>query len=195
LPGPLISDLDGTIADTAPAIFHSLRVTCSELGIPLSTKQELSWSLGPPLHWCLERIGVGADMMRDAIAIFERAHTDCIDLVVPMPGADVVIPELAETGVQIGVATIKPSGIADLVLRTIGLRDYVRVLCGRNDDLDPRTKTDLVRETLSELPGASPVYIGDHDNDELAARELGIRFLRYPESSWDVVRSAMADVP
>lgn len=47
--GPLLSDLDGTIADTAPAIFESLRITCAALGIELDRERELSFSLGPPL--------------------------------------------------------------------------------------------------------------------------------------------------
>jgi phosphoglycolate phosphatase len=191
LRGPLISDLDGTIADTAPAIFHSLRVTCTELGVPLSMEQELSWSLGPPLHWCLERLGIGPDLMAEAIEIFERAHIECIDLVVPMPGAAVVIPELVDAGVHIGVATIKPSGIADLVLRTVGLREHVRALHGRSDDMDPRTKTDLVRSAAGELEGRSPLYIGDHDNDEQAALDLGIPFMRYPDHSWSEIGAAL----
>lgn len=186
--GPLLSDLDGTIADTAPAIFHSLRVTCDALGLPLSHSDELKWSLGPPLHWCLSRLGVTGERMEEAVSVFGRAHTDCIDLVTPMPGADVVLKELAGAGVAIGIATIKPQGIAELVLDTIGLHDCVSKLCGRRDDFDERTKTDLLREA-AQLAGSSPVYIGDHDNDERAAGELGIRFFRYPETSWDAMRS------
>jgi phosphoglycolate phosphatase len=187
--GPLLSDLDGTIADTAPAIFESLYVTCAAMEVDLSRDADLSWVLGPPLHWVLERLGVDDERMPDAIKTFETAHTERIDLVVPMPGAADVIRELAADGVRVGVATIKPEPIADLVLRTIGLREQVSVLCARSDDMDPRTKTDLVREAAAELPGATPLYIGDHDNDEQAARDLGIPFLRYPENSWDAIRA------
>lgn len=190
--GPLLSDLDGTIADTAPAIFHSLRVTCAELGIELTPDDELSWSLGPPLHWCLERLGVRADQMDRAVKVFERAHTECIDLVRPMPGADVVLPALVGAGVQIGVATIKPQGIAELVLRTIGLDECVSCVHGRLDDFDPRRKTDLLRNAAAELEGSNPLYVGDHDNDEQAARDLGIPFLRYPDSSWDEIRLVLS---
>jgi phosphoglycolate phosphatase len=108
-----------------------------------------------------------------------------------MPGAETVIPELAAAGVRIGVATIKPEPIAELVLSTIGLRAHVNALCARSDDMDPRTKTDLVRCAAAALPGTAPLYIGDHDNDEKAARDLGIPFLRYPENSWAQVRAAV----
>lgn len=189
--GPLLSDLDGTIADTAPAIFASLRVTCDALGIELSPEAELSFSLGPPLHWCLERLGVGPDRMDEAIAVFERAHVDRIDLVRPIHGADVVIPELARRGVSIGVATIKPQALAELVLDTIGLREQVAVVHGRTDDMDPRTKTDLLRAACTDLPGPSPVYVGDHDNDEEAAAALGIPFFRFPQTSWAEVGAAV----
>ena len=189
--GPLISDLDGTIADTAPAIFHSLRVTCSELGLRLTKDDELSWSLGPPLHWCLERLGVPSELMGDAVVIFERAHTESLDLVRSMPGADAVLGELARDGVRIGVATIKPQGIAELVLDVIGLREYISCVHGRTHDFDPQTKTDLVRSALDELDGSSPLYVGDHDNDEAAAAALGIPFLRYPQHSWTAIRDVL----
>jgi len=188
VPGPLLSDLDGTIADTAPVIFESLHLTCEAFGIELERDADLSWCLGPPLHWCLERLGVDTDRMTEAIATFETAHTERIDLVAPMPGADAVIRDLRADGVQIGVATIKPQAIAELVLATIGLREHVDVVHGRSDDLDPRTKTDLVRDAAAELAGSSPLYVGDHDNDEQAARDLGIPFLRYPDNSWAQIR-------
>jgi phosphoglycolate phosphatase len=188
---PLLSDLDGTIADTAPAIFESLHVTCAAMDVVLAHDTDLSWALGPPLHWVLEQLGVDDERMPDAIKTFETAHTERIDLVVPMPGADAVIPELTAAGVRVGVATIKPEPIARLVLETIGLSKHVAVLRARSDDMDPRTKTDLVREASAALPGPSPLYVGDHDNDELAARELGIRFLRFPQTSWEDVRVAI----
>lgn len=189
--GPLLSDLDGTIADTAPAIFESLHLTCAALDIDLARDADLSWCLGPPLHWCLERLGVDEERMPDAIKVFESAHTERIGLVVPMPGADVVIAELAAAGIGVGVATIKPQPIAELVLESIGLREHVAVVHGRSDDMDPRTKTDLLREAAAELSGTSPLYVGDHDNDEEAARDLGIPFLRYPHSSWDDIRKTI----
>lgn len=191
MPGPLLSDLDGTIADTAPVIFASLHVTCAELGIDLTPDMEMSWSLGPPLNYCLARLGVAEHQMVEAIAIFEKAHDDRMEMVTPMPGADVVIPELAAAGIRVGVATIKPQGAAEKVLEVIGLKRCVDVVHGRHDDLDPRTKTDLLRLALADVPGPHPLYVGDHDNDELAAKQLRIPFLRYPEHSWDEIRAAV----
>ena len=190
-PGPLLSDLDGTIADTAPVIFASLRITCAELGIELTPDMELSWSLGPPLHWCLEQLGVASELIPRAIKIFERAHDERMDMIVPMPGADVVIRELHSAGVGIGVATIKPQGAAEKVISTIGLSGCIDVIHGRVDDLDPRTKTDLLRLAYEEVPGPRPLYVGDHDNDEIAASELGIPFVRYPDHSWEQIRAAV----
>ncbi len=190
MPGPLLSDLDGTIADTAPAIFESLHLTCAAFGIELAHDTDLSFCLGPPLHWCLTQLGVPDERMADAIAVFETAHTERIDLVVAMPGAETVLPELASMGVRIGVATIKPEPIAALVLDTIGLRRCVSALHGRADDMDPRTKTDLVRAAAAEL-GSDAVYTGDHDNDADAAAALGIPFLRYPDNSWHDIRAAV----
>jgi phosphoglycolate phosphatase-like HAD superfamily hydrolase len=129
--------------------------------------------------------------MTEAIALFELAHIERMDLVEPIADADVVIRELAGAGVRVGVATIKPQPMAELVLSTLGLRDAVAALHGRADDVDPRTKTDLLRAAAADLPGPSPLYVGDHDNDEQAAAALGIPFLRFPQSSWNDVRKAI----
>ena len=191
MPGPLLSDLDGTIADTAPVIFESLHLTCAAFDIELPHDVDLSFALGPPLHWVLEQLGFTDETMADAIAVFQTAHTERIDLVTPMPGADVVLRELASSGVKIGVATIKPQPIAQLVLETLRLEHAVHALHGRADDLDPRTKTDLLRDAFEELGGDEPLYVGDHDNDERAAAELGIPFLWYPANGWNEIRSAV----
>lgn len=193
--GPLVSDLDGTIADTAPAIFASMHHTCSVLKIDLAPNADLSWCLGPPLHWCLEQLGVDENRLADAIRIFEDAHTERMDMVVPMPGAEETIRRLAASGIQIGVATIKPEPIARVVLEAVGLLEHVNALHARSDDLDPRNKTDLVRAALAELDGSTPLYIGDHDNDEQAASDLDIAFMRYPQHSWDDIFTAVAGSP
>lgn len=190
-PGPLLSDLDGTIADTAPVIFAALRHTCAEVGIDLTPEMELSWSLGPPLNYCLQRLGVPDDVIPDAVTIFEKAHDERTDIIVPMPGADAVIRELSDAGVRIGVATIKPQHAAEKVIAQVGLSGCIDAVCGRTNDLDPRTKTDLLRLTYAEVPGPRPLYVGDHDNDELAAAELGIPFMRYPDHSWARIRAAV----
>jgi phosphoglycolate phosphatase len=189
LSGPLLSDLDGTIADTAPVIFECLHVVCAAFDVRIP--DDLHFALGPPLHWVLQQLGFTDETMADAIAVFETAHTERIDLIVPMPGADVVLRELASSGVGIGVATIKPEPIAKLVVELLGLSDAVHVLAARSDDMDPRTKTDLVREAWDALGGDSPLYVGDHDGDERAAAELGIPFLWHPQHSWDEIRRAV----
>ena len=172
-------------------IFASLRETCAELAIELTPEMELSWSLGPPLHWCLTQLGVADELLPRAIEIFEHAHDERMDMIVPMPGADVVIRELHDAGVRVGVATIKPQRAAEKVIATLGLAGCIDVVHGRSDDLDPRTKTDLLRACSQELPGPRPLYVGDHDNDELAATELEIPFVRYPDHSWDQIRAAV----
>jgi phosphoglycolate phosphatase len=187
--GPLLSDLDGTIADTAPVIFECLHVTCAAFGVSLP--DDLTFALGPPLHRVLAQLGFTDEQMADAIAVFETAHTERVDLVVPMPGADVVIRELASSGVKIGIATIKPEPIARIVLDALGISDSVHVLLARSDDMDPRTKTDLVREAYEALGGDEPLYVGDHQGDEDAARALGIPFFWYPATSWDEIRRAV----
>lgn len=190
---PVLCDLDGTVVDTAPALFESFHVACADVGIHLAPDVDLRFALGPPLHWCLEQLGVSKKLMPDAIVAFERAHTDRLHLCAPMPGVREVFEEVRSAGVPIGIVTIKPEGIADLVLVETGLHGFVDVLMARTNDLDPRDKTELLREALDHpgLQGNDPIYMGDNDNDEEAARDLDVGFLRYPDNSWTDIREAI----
>jgi phosphoglycolate phosphatase len=190
---PVLTDLDGTVVDTAPAIFESLHVTCADMGIAIDRDLDLSFCLGPPLHWCLEQLGVPPDVMPDAIVAFERAHTERLHMCTPMPGVREVFEEVHGQRIPIGIVTIKPQGIADLVLAAAGLHGFVSVVMGRTNDLDPRTKTDLLREALDhpELQGPDPLYLGDHDNDAVASKDLDVPFLRYPDYSWAEIRETI----
>ena len=166
-------------------------MACADFDVELARDADLQWCLGPPLHWCLTTLGVTDEQLGDAIVVFETRTPNGWACVAPMPGAEIVISELHDAGIDVGIVTIKPQKIALNVLEVIGLRDVVDALHGRADDLDPRTKTDLLREAWGELEGDAPLYTGDHDNDELAATELGIPFLRYPEHSWLDIRAAV----
>lgn len=190
---PVLCDLDGTVVDTAPAIFESLHIACADMGVALPEGIDLRFCLGPPLHWCLEQLGVPKDVMPDAIVAFERAHTDRLHLCVPMPGVRSVFEEVYRSRIPIGIVTIKPEGIADLVLTQAGVHGYVSVVVARTDDLDPRDKRELLRIALDhpELRGNDPVYMGDNDSDELAAADLDVPFLRYPDTPWAQIREAI----
>jgi phosphoglycolate phosphatase-like HAD superfamily hydrolase len=131
--------------------------------------------------------------MPDAIVAFERAHTDRLHLCTAMPGVRDVLEEVHKLRIPIGIVTIKPQGIADLVLVEAGVHGYVDVVVGRTDDLDPRDKTDLLRDALDhpELQGSDPIFMGDNDSDEQAAKNLDVPFLRYPDTPWAQIREAI----
>jgi phosphoglycolate phosphatase len=192
---PVLSDLDGTVIDTQPAIFASLPVACADVGVKIDPGLDLSFCLGAPLHWCLGRLGVPVDVIPDAIVAFERAHIEMLDLCSPMPGVREVFKELHDARIPIGIVTIKPEGIADLALTEMGLHGYVTVLMARTNDLDARTKTDLLQLALDhpDLSGNDPIYMGDTHFDEEAARDLDVPFLRYPDNSWTDIRTAIFD--
>jgi phosphoglycolate phosphatase-like HAD superfamily hydrolase len=163
------------------------------MGVHLPRSTDLRFALGPPLHESLERLGVPANVVEDAIVAFERAHTDRLHLCTAMPGVKEVFEELHQLRIPIGIVTIKPQGIADLVLTQAGVHGYVDVVVGRTDDLDPRDKTELLREALDhpELQGRDPIFMGDNDSDAQAAHDLDVPFLRYPDTPWPAIRETI----
>ena len=70
----VLYDLDGTIADSAPAITASLAHTIGELGLPVPSRAELMAWVGPPLPQSFEvRLGLDGERLVDAMRLY-RAH-------------------------------------------------------------------------------------------------------------------------
>lgn len=57
-------------------------------------------------------------------------------------------------------------------------------------DEPPDTKGILLREALEALRPfrAQAVYIGDHQDDEAAADEVNVDFIRYPDMAWSDIQ-------
>jgi phosphoglycolate phosphatase len=73
------------------------------------------------------------------------------------------------------VATSKPHGLAEPVLRALRLRRFVVAVVGPNLNSDNEPKAVTVERALGVLPiGARPVMVGDRRYDIAAAREHGL---------------------
>ena len=71
----ILFDLDGTLVDSTPGIWASVRVAAAELGRPEPTPEQLRGMVGPPLEdgFALVHPGGGADRAEDRLTSGCRA--------------------------------------------------------------------------------------------------------------------------
>jgi phosphoglycolate phosphatase len=173
----VLFDLDGTLVDSTPGIWSSVRFAAAELGVPEPTPQQLRGMVGPPLQEGFARVlGVpDADVPR-AVAAY-RAHYSAgavLDVTVH-DGVRELLTALAEDGATLAVATSKPEPFAVRVLAHTGLLGTFASVHGATLDGAVRHKEQVVAAALSAHPdGREPVLVGDRAHDVLGAAAHGL---------------------
>jgi phosphoglycolate phosphatase len=173
----VLFDLDGTLVDSTPGIWASVRVAAAELGLPQPTPEQLTQMVGPPLQDGFALVlGVPPDDVPRAVAAY-RAHYSAGALL----DVDVYdgIPELLGTlsgdGATLAVATSKPEPFAVRVLEHTGLRRFFASVHGATLDGTVRHKDEVVAAALAAHPdGQHPVLVGDRSHDVLGAAAHGL---------------------
>lgn len=188
---PVICDLDGTVLDSQPAIVASLRAACAEHSSHIPTDDELARCVGPPLKVGLASILGPEAPFDDLISAYRRHYFATAEAnTSAMPEVEQVLEELTDLGIQLGIASYKPREIVEPLLRAARLRRFFKTVKATSLDDHGPTKTELLRSAIEELrmPNARPLFVGDHDEDESAAQQLSVAFVRYPQVSWRQVK-------
>ncbi|MBV1897334.1 MAG: HAD-IA family hydrolase [Rhodobacteraceae bacterium] len=179
----VIFDLDGTLADTSGDLIASANVCFRQMGLGdlLDPAVDAGIALRGGrmmLRRGLERVGQFDQAVVDQYyPILLAAYQEAIDLhTVLYPGAMTAVEALKTQGYGVGICTNKPEGLADLLLKRMGIRDVFGSLIGA--DTLPVRKPDPapLREAARRLGGdpAKTVLIGDSDTDRNTARNAGV---------------------
>jgi phosphoglycolate phosphatase len=151
----VLFDLDGTLVDSTPGIWASVRAAAAALGLPGPTPAQLRAMVGPPLQDGFAQVLglVPADAER-AVAAYRAHHTAgaLLDVTVH-DGVPELLTALGGDGALLAVATSKPEPFARRV----------------------RHKDEVVGLALAAHPdGRAPVLVGDRAHDVLGAAAHGL---------------------
>ena len=173
----VLFDLDGTLVDSAPGIYASVRVAAAAVGLPEPTPDQLRAMIGPPLDDGFAVVlGVPLADVPRAVAAY-RAHYSAgalLDVAVH-DGIPAMLDELRSAGAVLAVATSKPAPFAVRVLEHTGLRPAFADVHGATFDGTVRHKDQVVAAALAAHPaGVRPVLVGDRSHDVLGAAAHGL---------------------
>lgn len=176
-----VFDLDGTLIDTSEGILSSVRYTIDYFGFEGLSEKSIADFIGPPIQVSFSRAyGLEGPILQDIATVF-RDHYKSVDLLkaCPYEGIFDVLSNLKNTGLKLAVATYKREDYALEILKNFGFDKYFDVMHG-GDHENLLKKSDIIELCIKEsniVEYSKVVLVGDTDNDEVGAKNVGVDFL------------------
>ena len=172
----ILFDLDGTLTDSGEGIINCALLTLEHFGLPLPTREELRFFVGPPLGGSFLKLGIPEDRVPEAIRYYRSHYTVTgIHENSLYPGIEELLQALQAQGHKLYVATSKPEFMAKGILEDFGLAKYFTMICGASTDTHRNTKEAVIAHLMERNPDAkSIIMIGDTIFDVEGAASLGI---------------------
>lgn len=174
---PVIFDLDGTLADTAPDIMATLNHLLVQEGLaplPLAAARSL---VGAGARALLERgfAAAGAPLSAPKLdTLFEaflRHYADHIaDHSVLFPGALTALERLHARGHRLGICTNKPERHARLLIEALGVAPLFGILAGRETFTSAKPDPLPLLACCEALGAKTGIMVGDSITDLETAR-------------------------
>lgn len=178
-----IFDLDGTLVDTAPDLWHATNHVLTSLGRRAITLDEVRAFVGHGARTLLAR-GLAATGESLPAPEIEPLYHQFIDFYrdniaresVPFPGCLALLDRLAADGIKLGVCTNKLEGLSVRLLEELDMTRYFGAIIGPDTIGVAKPDAAPYRETLSRLGinGGPSVMIGDSETDVLTARAAAV---------------------
>lgn len=179
----VVFDLDGTLADTSGDLLAAANYCFRDMGLGdiLTPDRDAGVALRGGKRMLtvgLERTDrYSPETVEEYYPVLLKAYgeTICAHSWI-YPGAMETIKVLKSLGYGVGICTNKPEGLADQLLRELGVRDDFEALVGA-DTLpvrkpDPAPLVETVRRLGGEMPHT--LLVGDSDTDRNTSKAAGV---------------------
>lgn len=177
----VLFDLDGTLINTSEGIFNSVRHAEKMMGFtPVSDEQLNSFVGPPPVQSYMKNYGVTEEVAREATKYHREygAKYGIYEATV-YQGIPELLENLKESGVKLGVCTLKRQDIAEKVLAHFKLLEYFDVVVGidQQESLTKADTIDIALDAVKETNKENAALVGDSVYDAEGAEVAGIDFV------------------
>lgn len=171
-------DFDGTLFDSSPGIYASLRAAFAECSLPEPSDEELFRFIGPPVRQSLKEFyALSSETENLFIKAYRKVYANGeIYNAKLYDGVLDVLKILKDKNIQIGTASSKPLNFIRLILKRFKLENYFTFIDGVPSDDIPREKADIINSGIKYFgfDKKTCLMIGDRKFDIDGARKVGI---------------------
>lgn len=174
LPGLVIFDLDGTLADTLPATYRCFAEAVAPALGRRPTDEEIRARMGGADQEIIAR-WAGPEHAADAVARLYACYERELTVVRPIEGIPELLRDLAAGGRRVALFTGRGRPSTDRLLASLGLDGLFPVTLTGEEAGRPKPAPDgilAVAATCGTAP-ADAVYVGDSPLDIASARAAG----------------------
>lgn len=175
----VVFDLDGTLLDTSPGIFNSVRYAEKRMKLDGIPDEQLKRFVGPPpKDMYMEIYGLSVEDALSA-ARFHREYgrEKAIYEAITYPNIKDTLIQLKKMGIKLAVATLKSQGIAERILDNFELKNLFDTIVGM-DDKESLSKAQTIMKAVSDTgTKGKTVMVGDSRYDLEGAKEAGADFI------------------
>ncbi len=190
-----VFDLDGTLVDSAPDIHAALDRLALARGLQPYARGEVVAMIGDGVKVLVERalVARGQGFSTAALDAFTADYTaHAVDQTGLFDGIAATLATLAAEGWRLAICTNKPAAATAALLDRLGLHGQFAAVGAGDSFPVKKPNPEHLRATIAAAGGRREraVMIGDHRNDVMAARGLGVPavFVR-----WGYGTAAMAE--
>lgn len=170
----VLFDLDGTLANTVPAIVASYTHAWATVGREI-TPAEILPTIGRTLKDVFgEQDPEHAEQLETTYIEHNMAHLP--ELVEPYEGINELLRDMIDAGITVGVVTSKRTNAAELTMRCVELPAEVPLLCSMEDTTAHKPDPTPLLTGMKKVNGTpeTTLYVGDAVVDLQAAHAGGM---------------------
>src|SRR5438132_5982978 len=185
----VISDFDGTLADSYQAITASVNHVRALHRLPPLPEPEVRKHVGRGPGHLLAYTVPGGDAEND-LAAYKAHHPSVLRSCTRLfPGVAATLAALHQAGLRLAVCSNKLRPFTLELLDYFGLAALFQVVIGPEDAPRPKPAPDMLLAALSRLGVAKQdtLYVGDMTVDIATARAAGVTVWVVPTGSDDVI--------
>ena len=173
----VLFDFDGTVADTSPGIFESIKYALSKMNLPQLEDDELRLFVGPPLAAAFSQYcRLNQEEANKAVEFYRENYSAGALLNLNLyPGIMELLARLKSEGIKLAVCSSKPERFIKRILASKGLDELFDFAACQNDDDRKETKQELIERACKNLNICTneAIMIGDRHFDIEGAVKAG----------------------
>jgi phosphoglycolate phosphatase len=169
-----IFDLDGTLVDSVGQIGYSINLARNTFGYKELPSEKIMELVGLPIQEFLNDLSLDIHEIDSLISYFREILKREIESEnILFPGVELLLSRLHKDGHQIGIATSKPTYLAELVVKNSCLNEFIDLTQG-TDGFPAKPDPTCLLMVIESLGARDAIMVGDRVEDVLAARAAGI---------------------